>query len=638
MRSTILGLTTAALAVGTLSLGLTGPAAQAAGGIDSGNISFTGALPSEVDVIATTPGDAVAAWVRPVPGGERIYASHGTDGGWSAPLNVTHSVATAIEDLHVVGNDKGDVAAVWTQTINGNERVRAARYLGGGQWDGPVTVSSPSTTGINETAATMDGAGRVHVVVAAEVEATDPLHAAAWAPGALPVLSTVSDLGRYPSLDASPAGRVVVAFKGYHQGLTTSDVSVRSATSGWSAPDTAPWPGETFSPRAAVAEDGAATVTYLAEDGDDVRVVGAKVSPAGVVGNPDIVSAPDTAPSELALTVTAGGTAIATWSQFNGSQYSLHTAARPATGSFSSPTIVASNTGEVPASLPFGSDTGRRVVVFDTGADLAVRYRTSPVQPFATYNAGTSEGEFAADTDAHGNVVAVSILDNGGSSFVQADWLDLVGPTSGPAAFKAQTLATTIPVGWTATDSLSPVASTDVIVRTAAWNQASFGEATVVGNNLTDGPFAFAAQLGRTYCFETQAIDALGNLGHRSALRCTTVPLDDKQLSGSGWNRSTKAGHFRSTTTSTITKGRQLTRTGITARRLALVAAKVPNGGTVKVFWNGSAVRTISLKGTAAKKVVLPIVTFPGQRTGKLAIKVVSKGKPVLIDGLVVAK
>lgn len=638
MRTQLLGLAAATLAVGTLALGTT--PAQAAGGIDSGRISPLGALPSEVDVVGTTPGDAVAAWVKPVEGGERIYAAHGTDGAWAAPVDVTHGVASAIENLHVVGNDAGDVAAVWTQTINGQERVRGARYLGGGKWDGPATLSGPDTTGIKETEAAMDGAGRVHVVIAASVQAAAPIRAALWAKGAAPVLTQVSPQGWFPSLDVTPSGVAVTAFEGLGEGRDIVKASRRTATTGWTTPDVALWPEDAGVPRVGVADNGIGTVLYRAQDGELARVVAANISATGQVSNPDIVSLPGAKVATMAIDVSPGGSAVASWAQSTGSGYELHVAHRPAVGDFGTPVLHDADTTLSVHPIPFESDTSRRVIVYEGDGRLTFRYRTSAVQGFKTYDGGASDGERAADTDSQGNVVGVSIVANGGSSYVQADWLDLTGPTSAPSsALEAQTLSRTFPVGWTATDALSSVQSTDVIVRTSAWNQAAFGDATVVGNNLKASPFAFKGAPGRTYCFETQSVDGLSNLGARSALRCTSVPLDDRALGAKGWTRANGSGHFEGTLTTTSTKGRTLTRAGIKAKRVALVAHRVPNGGKVEVRWNGTLVRTISLKGTAAKKKVYPITTWGSVRSGTLKVKVVSPtGRQVRIDGLVVAK
>ena len=194
-------------------------------------------------------------------------------------------------------------------------------------------------------------------------------------------------------------------------------------------------------------------------------------------------------------------------------------------------------------------------------------------------------------------------------------------------------------VTWSATDSLTGVKTTDVISSSAAWNSATFSDPEVVGDNLAAGPFHQSGGFGRTYCYEIQAVDEANNLGQRSARRCTAVPLDDTALLGSGWGRAAKSGQFNGTWTTTSTKGRTLTRPGIRAKRLALVANRLPNGGLVEVRWNGALVRKVSLKGTAVTRKVYPIVTWGTVHTGTLRIKVLSaSGRPVRLDGLVVAK
>ncbi|MFB9768109.1 hypothetical protein ACFFOS_27280, partial [Nocardioides kongjuensis] len=119
--------------------------------------------------------------------------------------------------------------------------------------------------------------------------------------------------------------------------------------------------------------------------------------------------------------------------------------------------------------------------------------------------------------------------------------------------------------------------------------------------------------------------------------RCTTVPLDDTALVGTKWKRTTKAGAFNNTATMTKKKGRKLTLTGIQARHLDLILTKATKGGKVKVYWNGTAVKTINLKGTG--QVTVPVLDLGSVQTGTLKIKVVSKnGRKVTIDGIVAAK
>jgi hypothetical protein len=283
------------------------------------------------------------------------------------------------------------------------------------------------------------------------------------------------------------------------------------------------------------------------------------------------------------------------------------------------------------------SDGADQVVVHNSQDDLTIRHHTNPVLPWGQYDAGAANGAFDADMDREGNVVAVGVVENGFSSYVQADFLDIAGPAAAITSPGARTDAPAFTVGWNVTDSLSGVKSTDVMVRTAPWN-GGFGPQQVIADNVTTTSQPFAGAFGSTYCFQAQGTDKTGNLGLRSAERCTTVPLDDTALTGKNWKRTTQAGAFNSTTTVTKKKGRKLTLTGIQARHIDLIVAKAKKGGKVKVYWNGKVVRTISLKGTPGQASV-PVLDLGSVQTGTLKIKVVSKtGRKITIDGIVAAK
>ncbi len=274
----------------------------------------------------------------------------------------------------------------------------------------------------------------------------------------------------------------------------------------------------------------------------------------------------------------------------------------------------------------------------DQGA-LTARYRTNPILTFGEHPAGPTNGAFDADMDRNGDVVTVGVVENGFNSYVEGEWLDLSGPVSTVTAPGAQVISKAFDVKWSAADALAGTKSSDVFATSSAWNSTAFSPAALVGDDLASSSLKVNGLLGRTYCFEVQAVDQFNNLGRRSARKCTTIPLDDKSLAGSGWTRAAKSGQFRGTWTTTSTKGRVLTRTGVKATRLALVAPRRTNGGRVEIRWNGTLVRTISLKGATANKVVFPIKTWGTVQSGNLKIKVVSaNGRPVRIDGLVVAK
>lgn len=638
MRTKLLGLAAAALTAGTLALGPTAAPAQAIGGLDSGNISGTGNLPTDVAVVATTPGDGIAAWVRPAPGGAVIQASRVDNGDWAPPMNVTPAAVTTAEDLQLIGNTKGDVVAVWTQFVDGEDAVRGARYLGGGQWGGAATLSPPGLTVLHSFDAAIDDAGQVQVATGIQDGPSTEVHLAIWLKGKAPAVALLSQQASGPSIAMTPGGDSVLAWAAAGSPSKVR-VARRSVTGAWTAPDDVVWPDTVNGIDVGVADDGRATVAFYGFDDGYPRVVTSDISPTGEASAVDVVTPAGLSAGPFDFEVAPDGRATVSWVNWDNGTESLRMASRPAGGDFNGYSTVQSGMPAKPHSAVFARSTGSQVVVHDSGDKLTFRYRGNPAFTFSTYAAGTADGLFAADADSRGNVVAASVVDNGASSYVQADWLDVSGPSSSVTGPGAQVVSKAFDVTWSAADSLSGVKTSDVISSSAAWNSATFSDPKVVGDNLAAGPHHVSGGLGRTYCYEVQSIDKANNLGQRSTRKCTAVPLDDTALLGSGWSRTAKSGQFNGTWTTTSTKGRTLTRTGIKATRLALVANRVGNGGLVEVRWNGTLVRKISLKGTAATKKVLPIVTWGTVHTGTLKIKVISaSGRPVRIDGLVVAK
>lgn len=645
MRTQTLGRSTATLAAGTLAAatlavaGLATAPAQAIGGIDGGDISGPGPLPTALDVATTGSGDAVAAWVRPTVGGVRIHAAVAQDGAWTSSSLVTPATVASATDLHVVANTQGDAVVVWTQLINGEERVRGSRYLGGGDWDGSAALSGADTTGITATDAAIDDAGRVHVVVAAEVNAADPIRATVWAKGAAPAFSPVDGYGVQPTIDATPAGVALIGYRGLKNGTDVAKVSRRTATTAWTAPDAALWPEDIIeNVQVGLADDGTGTALFTGRDGSARRIVATKVGVDGSTGAPDVVSAGDLPVAARSLFVSPGGTALASWVDFDGSDYALRTAMRKPGNDFGTPSTVEADIAEQRPGLPFVTDAGAQVLVHDDGDELTFRHRTQSIHLFGTYEGGAADGLLAAAADRQGNVVAVSTVAAGNASYVQGDFLDVAAPTAKVTGPGARVLGTSFPVTWTATDSLSGVQSTDLIVRSAPWNGATFSAPAVAVDNSTGTSAPFTGAYGRTYCFEVQATDKVNNLGARSPLACTTVPLDDTSLTGKGWKRLKKAGHVGGTVSTTTRKGRVLTLKGVRAQRLALVVAKAAKGGRVEVRWNGKRIRTVSLRGKG-KRVVVPIASFAGVQAGTVKIKVVSRtGRKVQVDGVIVAK
>ncbi|TQK72203.1 hypothetical protein [Nocardioides sp. SLBN-35] len=638
IRTRILGLTTAAIAVGTL--GLTGSPAQAVGGIDSGNISNFGDVPSSVDVVAFGSGDALAAWTRPVVGGTKVYAAVANDGVWGPPKQVTAAPVTDAHDAHAVANDNGDLAVVWNQTTGGEQKVRASRYLPNGTWDGSTLLSaSTDITTIDSIDAGMDATGRVHAAFDTEHSGADRIQTSVWAKGGTPVVDNFGYHTFDPSLDVNPAGDVLLSYYDNESGEDTIMVTRRNAAVGWLGPKPIVWLGDTQNEtEAELADDGSGAVMFGGIEAAKTRALVVRVSPNGTLGNVELVSPTGVGTSYRDLAVSPNGTLQATWTAFeNGNTYVIRAAvAKPGQG-FGTAAIAEPKTITSQAHVSLVSDGADQVVVHNDADQLTVRHHTNPVLPWGQYDAGAANGSFAADMDREGNAVAVGIVSNGFNSYVQADFLDVAGPIATITAPGGPVSAPGFDVAWNVTDSLSGVKSTDVMVRSAAWN-TGFGAQQVIANNVTTTSQPFAGAFGSTYCFQAQGTDKAGNLGFRSTERCTTVPLDDTALSGKKWKRIAKAGAFNNTATITKKKNRKLTLAGVQARHVDLIVAKAKKGGKVKVYWNGTVVKTINLKGKAGQ-VTVPVLDLGSVQTGTLKIKVVSKdGRKVTVDGIVAAK
>jgi hypothetical protein len=197
-------------------------------------------------------------------------------------------------------------------------------------------------------------------------------------------------------------------------------------------------------------------------------------------------------------------------------------------------------------------------------------------------------------------------------------------------------LKRTFPVTYHATDSGSGVSSYDVAYRRAAWN-TKLGSLIAWKTKTTATTLSFTGALGYEYCFTVRARDVAGNVSSWSAMRCAAIPLDDRSLVASaGWTKITGKLFFNGTAMHAAAAGRTLTRKGAIAGRAGLLVEKGRNYGSVVVFYNGKAVKTISLAATKTQyqvMIALPKIT----RGTIIAIKTISL-KVVRIDGLVLAR
>ena len=237
-------------------------------------------------------------------------------------------------------------------------------------------------------------------------------------------------------------------------------------------------------------------------------------------------------------------------------------------------------------------------------------------------------------TDGAANTGAAAGSAN--TATVRIDTQAPVGPVSGLSAAGATTLAAAIPVTWSATDNFSGVASYDVQSRTSPWS-GSPGAWTNWKVETSARSATFTAKLGSTNCFRERATDNAGNISAWSAPQCKAMPLrSDQLLHSAGWTKRVSSAYYAGFAYSSAIHGAKMTRTGIVARRLAVVLTECAICGTVQIRWNGVVIANVNTHRSAtARKQVVQIANWEGPHAGTVTLTVTSPtGKAVVVEGL----
>ncbi|HWU23350.1 MAG TPA: hypothetical protein VN088_17555 [Nocardioides sp.] len=218
--------------------------------------------------------------------------------------------------------------------------------------------------------------------------------------------------------------------------------------------------------------------------------------------------------------------------------------------------------------------------------------------------------------------------------------VDTTPPTAALTAPTSRfTLATKVGLAWTGSDAVSGIASWSSGWERSAYN-AGFGAwtGTATSPGSAKGRSVGSLARGSTYCFHVDATDAVGNASAWSRVRCTVVPLDDRDLAASsGWARSAPKGWFNGTALTATLRGSSLALTGVTLKRVALVARKCPTCGVVGVYVGGVRVARIDLHAATSARRVIAVPAF-SLRTATVSVKVLSSGRTVQVDALAVSR
>jgi hypothetical protein len=179
--------------------------------------------------------------------------------------------------------------------------------------------------------------------------------------------------------------------------------------------------------------------------------------------------------------------------------------------------------------------------------------------------------------------------------------------------------------------------------RTAPYSSGftpwTYPAAWQVVNPLVTSVTASGLAQGVDYCFAVRAVDNAGNTSPWTIPRCTARPLDDRALSvGAGWARGTGSSYWNGTITATSTNAATATRTGAEFDRVGIVATRGPGMGTIAIYIGTTQIGQISLAATSTtyqNLIPLPPISY---HTATVAVKVVSSGKPVQLDGLALSR
>lgn len=215
----------------------------------------------------------------------------------------------------------------------------------------------------------------------------------------------------------------------------------------------------------------------------------------------------------------------------------------------------------------------------------------------------------------------------------------IISPSAASSTSHPVTTSLVHPVQWAGHDPTSGIETWDVRHRWTRWNGIA-GPLThpATWQGIEDESLSHSLARGHTYCYAVRGRDSSGRTGAWSTERCTIAPLDQSALARStGWTPSSAPAYFGGSAYVTTRKGASLTRSGAQLRRVGVLATTCPTCGAVDVYVGSTRVGRVNLaRGTTTlhrKAILLPAF---GQRRGTVRLVVVTSGRAVRIDGLLV--
>lgn len=286
------------------------------------------------------------------------------------------------------------------------------------------------------------------------------------------------------------------------------------------------------------------------------------------------------------------------------------------------------------------STTDRDTGAADLSATCALDGVERPCSPsgtsFTALSTGThSLGVTVSDPQGHRGSTAYSWVVEPG-----APTTDATAPTAVTAPTQPFTSLPSPTLSWSGQDAGSGVASYDVRLTTATVAQGFTGwTMPTAWQGLTTTSRATSLPYGGTVCFAVRAHDHAGNVGTWSAHRCVTRHVDER----SAFQRGTWAYVYSQALLGydglrSSQQGAALSSRLTTVRRVGVVASTCPSCGTVGVYVGGALVGKISLvSSTLAHRRLLVLPVFSA-RSGAVSVRVLTTGRPVLLDGLLLSR
>lgn len=190
-----------------------------------------------------------------------------------------------------------------------------------------------------------------------------------------------------------------------------------------------------------------------------------------------------------------------------------------------------------------------------------------------------------------------------------------------------------LPVGLVPGDGITY----DVRVKHAGIRHG-FGPARVWLHDVAAPPKYYKTVPGRTVCFSYRTRSALLGVSAWTPYACTTTAVDDSRLEAKHWPAHHDVNAYRETLSTARRHGATLVLHHVTATSLALLVDRRQDSGALSVSFAGESMGVFHLYGLSRQRTVLPFGGFEHPRTGTLRLRVVSRGKPVRIDGVFIAR